>query len=118
MDEKNNSVILIYSLCFHQYNCKPSSTMMIKSTDDGLSWSTPRNLSKEIGVKSFAPGPGFGIQVRAGMSHNVVHMLSLGPSAATSSMLSLNFRSDTNQPETDWWCAATARWKETASSAY
>lgn len=66
VDEINGTVILIYSLCFHHYHCQPSSTMMIESVDDGLSWSTPRNLSEQIGVQSFAPGPGFGIQVRGG----------------------------------------------------
>ncbi|XP_075868110.1 sialidase-1 isoform X1 [Nelusetta ayraudi] len=64
VDETVGSVILIYSLCFHRYHCKPSSTMMIESRDDGLSWSSPRNLSDQIGVQSFAPGPGFGIQKR------------------------------------------------------
>lgn len=66
VDETVGSVILIYSVCFHLYHCKPSSTMMIESRDDGLSWSSPRNLSDQIGVQSFAPGPGFGIQVRGG----------------------------------------------------
>lgn len=66
VDETVGSVILVYSVCFHQYHCKPSSTMMIESRDDGLSWSSPKNLSDQIGVQSFAPGPGFGIQVRRG----------------------------------------------------
>ncbi|KAI1902402.1 hypothetical protein AGOR_G00044390 [Albula goreensis] len=64
VDEEVGSVILLYSLCFHRYQCSPSSTMMVQSLDDGLTWSRPRNLSVELGVKSFAPGPGFGIQKR------------------------------------------------------
>ncbi|XP_056154439.1 sialidase-1 [Lampris incognitus] len=64
VDEETGSVILVYSMCFHLYQCSTSSTMMVESKDDGLSWSTPKNLSVQLGVKSFAPGPGFGIQKR------------------------------------------------------
>ncbi|XP_074542157.1 sialidase-1 [Halichoeres trimaculatus] len=64
VDEEVGSVILVYSICFHQYHCSPASTMMMESLDDGLSWSAPKNLSVQLGVKAFAPGPGFGIQKR------------------------------------------------------
>ncbi|KAJ8267438.1 hypothetical protein COCON_G00126100 [Conger conger] len=65
VDEQADTVILLYSVCFHRYHCSPSSTMMVLSADDGLTWCPPRNLSTQLGVKSFAPGPGFGIQVNA-----------------------------------------------------
>lgn len=64
VDEESQSIMLIYSVCFHHNQCSPSSTMMVESRDDGLSWGPPRNLSVQLGVKSFAPGPGFGIQKR------------------------------------------------------
>uniref|UniRef100_A0A8C6LTM2 Sialidase-1 n=1 Tax=Nothobranchius furzeri TaxID=105023 RepID=A0A8C6LTM2_NOTFU len=62
VDEEVGSIILIYSHCFHLYHCSPASTMMVESLDDGLSWSMPRNLSVQLGVKAFLAGPGFGIQ--------------------------------------------------------
>ncbi|XP_044192434.1 sialidase-1 [Thunnus albacares] len=62
VDHEVGSIFLIYSVCFHV--CNPSSTMMVESTDDGLSWSQPRNLSAEFQLKNFAPGPGLGLQKR------------------------------------------------------
>ncbi|XP_061885985.1 sialidase-1 isoform X2 [Entelurus aequoreus] len=62
VDQEVGSVILIYTVCFHQYNCALASTMMVESKDDGLSWTSPKNLSIQLGVKNFSPGPGTGIQ--------------------------------------------------------
>ncbi|KAM8884916.1 sialidase-1 [Synchiropus picturatus] len=64
VDEEVGSIFLIYSFCFHQYHCKPSSTLMVESRDDGLSWGPPKNLSKQIGMKTFVGGPGTGLQKR------------------------------------------------------
>ncbi|XP_034561165.1 sialidase-1 [Notolabrus celidotus] len=64
VDMEVGSVILIYTICFHSYHCHPSSTMMLESRDDGLSWGAPKNLTVQLGVKAFASGPGLGIQKR------------------------------------------------------
>ncbi|KAJ8273786.1 hypothetical protein GJAV_G00105510 [Gymnothorax javanicus] len=62
VDEQKGAIILLYSICFYRYHCSPSCTMMVQSLDDGVTWSPPRNLSTQLGVKSFIPGPGYGIQ--------------------------------------------------------
>ncbi|EMP41760.1 Spliceosome RNA helicase Ddx39b, partial [Chelonia mydas] len=52
VDRANGSVFLFYALCIHQPQPCISSTMLIRSQDDGLSWSRPRNLSQDIGLDS------------------------------------------------------------------
>lgn len=61
VDEEKALIILIYSIHFHTSNA--SFTMMVTSQTDGLSWSRHRDISSQVGVQPFAPGPGFGIQV-------------------------------------------------------
>lgn len=52
------------------YDVKQSSQfLMVKSTDDGITWSTPFNLTRQLKPKNFwlfAPAPGAGITMKDG----------------------------------------------------
>ncbi|KAG9470363.1 hypothetical protein GDO78_018017 [Eleutherodactylus coqui] len=62
VDDEAKNIFLIYTLCAHYHQCGVSSVMVTNSSDDGVTWSIPKNISLEIGTKMFAPGPGYGIQ--------------------------------------------------------
>lgn len=117
VDEEKGLVILIYSLHFH--TAKNSGTMMVQSQTDGLSWSRPRNISGQIGVQPFGPGPGFGLQVRKGCI--LVYISIHWNSCVLYQVLicvSLRGRNVTAQLKGGWWCVATAVWRQTEFSAY
>ncbi|EDO37960.1 predicted protein [Nematostella vectensis] len=61
VDEITKSVFVMYSFCIHK--CKYATTYVIRSDDNGQSWTMPKNISQQLGGLQFAPGPGYGIQV-------------------------------------------------------
>ncbi|XP_032234363.1 sialidase-1 [Nematostella vectensis] len=60
VDEITKSVFVMYSFCIHK--CKYATTYVIRSDDNGQSWTMPKNISQQLGGLQFAPGPGYGIQ--------------------------------------------------------
>ncbi|XP_032814635.2 sialidase-1 [Petromyzon marinus] len=63
-DHEEGVLFIMYVRCAHHLKCAVSSTMLISSTDDGITWSRPINISRQVGTDAFAPGPGYGIQKR------------------------------------------------------
>uniref|UniRef100_A0A8C5MSV3 Sialidase-1 n=1 Tax=Leptobrachium leishanense TaxID=445787 RepID=A0A8C5MSV3_9ANUR len=62
VDDETKNIFLIYSLCAHYLKCSTASIMITNSSNDGVTWSPPRNLSREVGTTMFEAGPGYGIQ--------------------------------------------------------
>lgn len=60
-DEEAKTMMVIYSHCPH--SCVRSTSFLIRSYDNGLTWGMPQNLTEQIGDLVFAAGPGYGIQV-------------------------------------------------------
>ncbi|XP_066288096.1 sialidase-1-like isoform X2 [Branchiostoma lanceolatum] len=60
VDDTTKTIFLMYAYCEF---CPLISMMLMNSTDDGITWGRPRNITDMIG-KDYAayPGPGYGIQ--------------------------------------------------------
>ncbi|KAI8508722.1 exo-alpha-(2-_3)-sialidase, partial [Branchiostoma belcheri] len=60
VDDTTRTVFLMYTYCEF---CPLISMMLMNSTDDGITWGRPRNITDMVG-KDYAayPGPGYGIQ--------------------------------------------------------
>ncbi|XP_078686313.1 sialidase-1-like [Branchiostoma floridae x Branchiostoma belcheri] len=60
VDDTTATIFLMYVFCEF---CPTRSLMLINSTDDGITWGRPRNITDHVG-KDYAthPSPGYGIQ--------------------------------------------------------
>ncbi|XP_066294322.1 sialidase-1-like isoform X2 [Branchiostoma lanceolatum] len=60
VDDATATIFLMYVYCEF---CPTRSLMLINSTDDGITWGQPRNITDHVG-KDYAthPSPGYGIQ--------------------------------------------------------
>ena len=66
VDHITNTTFIVYLQCGPappNVGCPHPAVHIINSTNDGTTWGKPRNLTDQIGHVTFAPGPGFGIQV-------------------------------------------------------
>jgi len=66
VNSDTKTVFVIFTIRPH--SCPVSETMVIKSENNGVTWSKVVNLSSQIGNFVFAPGPGYGIQVSSHIS--------------------------------------------------
>ena len=65
VDDITKHIYIFFVLCAHHNQCTKSWVMYVKSTNDGISWLPPVNITAQAGPNDFAPGPGYGIQVRS-----------------------------------------------------
>ncbi|XP_078685440.1 sialidase-1-like [Branchiostoma floridae x Branchiostoma belcheri] len=60
VDNVTETIFLMYMYCGF---CPVRSLMLINSTDDGVTWGLPRNITDQVGKNYVAhPSPGYGIQ--------------------------------------------------------
>ncbi|XP_078601706.1 sialidase-1-like isoform X1 [Branchiostoma floridae x Branchiostoma japonicum] len=60
VDDTTATIFLMYAYCEF---CPLISMMLMNSTDDGITWGRPRNITDMVGEDYAAyPGPGYGIQ--------------------------------------------------------
>jgi hypothetical protein len=63
-DNEANMMFLVYSQCPDALSqCSESMTYVMKSDNDGQTWSNRMNLTDKVGGLTFVAGPGQGIQV-------------------------------------------------------
>ena len=63
-DNATGVMFLVYSQCPYALSpCNESMTYLVKSYDNGETWSNPVDLTEEVGSLVFEAGPGQGIQV-------------------------------------------------------
>ncbi|XP_019643286.1 PREDICTED: sialidase-1-like [Branchiostoma belcheri] len=60
VDDTTATIFLMYVFCEF---CPTRSLMLINSTDDGITWGRPRNITNQVGRHYIThPSPGYGIQ--------------------------------------------------------
>ncbi|XP_038046435.1 sialidase-1-like [Patiria miniata] len=62
VDDEKAIIFIMFTVCNHHDGCDVTSTKLIRSLDDGVTWSKAMNISEQIGTQVFAPGPGSGFQ--------------------------------------------------------
>ncbi|MHA1592727.1 MAG: sialidase family protein [Candidatus Heimdallarchaeaceae archaeon] len=66
VEKKKNNIFLFYIKIEKNKEVLSNRIKMLKSTDEGLSWSKERSINLKIKGYNFVPGPGVGIQLQGG----------------------------------------------------